>query len=114
MRWPQGIFYGWSMVAVAALPMAVGVGLLWSGLEVWEPVLECTVGWFTRWRIGLTEVLLLAILATLLVGAPLALVEGMLVDKLGPRRMVFIGLIMLGFGLALGSQPPSGVAFRAS
>ena len=108
MRWPQGIFYGWSMVAVAALLMVVAVAPLWIGLPVWNPLLESAAGWFRPWHIGITEAVLLLILAAMLVLPPVALVEGMLVDKLGPRRIVFIGLAMLGSGLALGSLVEEG------
>ena len=96
------------MVAVAVLLMVVAAVPLWIGLPVWNPLLESAVGWLRPWPISKTEALLLLILLTLLVGVPLALVEGMLVDNLGSRRMVFIGLTMLGFGLALGSLAPEG------
>ena len=103
MRWPTGIFYGWSMAAMAVLLMVVAVAPLWVGLPVWNPLLESVAGWFRPWRIGVTGAVLLLILAALLVTPLLALVEGMLVDRLGPRRSVFIGLSILGFGLVLGS-----------
>ncbi len=108
MRGPNGIFYGWSMVAVAVLLMVVAVAPLWIGLPLWNPLLESVSGWFRPWRVGVTEVVLLLILVAVLVLPLLAMVEGLLVDKLGPRRMVLIGLAMLGFGLALGSLVEEG------
>ena len=96
MRRATGIFYGWSMVAVAALLMAVGVGFLWSGLPVWTTVLKNNFSWTAGqmwWVYSLAQA-----------GVLMAPVVGILVDKLGPRRMVFFGLPVLGVGLVLFSQ----------
>lgn len=96
MRWPQRIFYGWSMVAVAALLLAVGVGSLSSGLPLWKPVFRNSFGWTAgqvSWAYALTQA-----------GPLMAPVVGILVDKLGPRRMVFFGLPVLGVGFVLFSQ----------
>ena len=97
VRVVRRMFYGWFMVAVGALLMAVGVGPLWSGLPVWNPVLRNGFGWTAgqmSWAFSLTQVQEGSMTAVL----------GILVDKLGPRRMVFLGLIVLGVGFVLFSQ----------
>ena len=96
MRWPQGIFYGWSMVAVAALLIAFGEWQLWDGLEHWHRELKYSFDWTagqTSWAVSLAQAVLL-----------MAPVAGLLVDRLGPRRAVFIGLLVLGAGFVLFSQ----------
>ena len=97
MRRVRGIFYGWFMVAVGALLMAVGVAPLWSGLPVWNPVLRNGFGWTAgqmSWAFSLTQVQ----------EGSMAPVLGIMVDKLGPRLMVFLGLLVLGAGFVLFSQ----------
>ncbi len=97
VRIVRGMFFGWVMVAVGALLMAVGVAPLWSGLPVWNPVLRNGFGWTAgqmSWAFSLTQVQ----------EGSMAPVLGMMVDKLGPRRMVFLGLVVLGAGFVLFSQ----------
>lgn len=97
MRPVRGMFYGWFMVAVGALLMAVGVAPLWSGLPVWNPVLRNGFGWTAgqmSWAFSLTQVQ----------EGSMAPMLGIIVDKLGPRRMVFFGLVVLGAGFILFSQ----------
>ena len=97
MRRVRGMFYGWFMVAVGALLMAVGVAPLWSGLPVWNPVLRNGFGWTAgqmSWAFSLTQVQ----------EGSMAPVLGIIVDKLGPRLMVFFGLLVLGAGFVLFSQ----------
>ena len=96
MRRSNGIFYGWSMVAVAALLMALGVAFLWNSLPVWTTVLRHSFGWSAgqmSWAYSLAQA-----------GVLMTPVVGILVDKLGPRRMVSVGLPVLGVGFVLFSQ----------
>ncbi len=96
MRWLRGIFYGWYMVALAALLMAVAGAPMWISLPAWHPLSEGSFSWDqpTPWWFSAVpfwaSVLLLPAL-------------GRLVDKLGPRRMVLCGLITVGLAFALGS-----------
>ena len=97
VRVVRGMFYGWFMVAVGALLMAVGVAPLWSGLPVWNPVLRNGFGWTAgqmSWAFSLTQAQ----------EGSMAPVLGILVDKMGPRRMVLLGLVVLGAGFVLFSQ----------
>ena len=93
----RGMFYGWIMAGLGALLMALGVVPLFVALPVWNPVLRNTFGWSPgqmSWAFAMTQVQ----------EGSLGPVVGLLIDKLGPRRMVFIGLIILGTGFVFFSQ----------
>lgn len=90
----RGMFYGWFMAGLGALIMALGCVPLWGGLPIWNPVLRNTFGWTAgqmSWGHAVTQA----------ESGFLGPVVGVLTDKLGPRRMVFIGLIILGSGFVL-------------
>ena len=95
------IFYGWRMVAVAVLIMSVSAVVASLGISVLYPLLEAITERMIS-SIGRSN-LVLSLLAGGMTAVPAALVEGLLVDRLGPRRSVFFGLILLGVGLLLGS-----------
>ena len=93
----QGMFRGWFMAGLGGLIMAVGTVPLWGGLPIWNPVLRNAFGWSAgqmSWAFAITQV----------EGGFLGPLEGILIDKLGPRRMVFIGLSIVGLGFVLFSQ----------
>ena len=93
----RGMFYGWFMAGLGALIMALGVAPLWHGLPIWNPVIRNAFGWTPgqmSWAYAVTQA----------ESGFLGPVVGLLIDKLGPRRMVFIGLIILGSGFVLFSQ----------
>ena len=90
------IFYGWFMVALGAVLMALGSAPLLYGLPVWNPVLRHAFGWSAFQMSGA--------FAIMQVEGAYAPLVGILIDKLGPRRMVLIGLIVLGCGFMLFSQ----------
>jgi len=91
------IFYGWFMVGLGALVGAVGTVPLFQGMPIWNPVLRSFFGWSTgqlTWAFVLTRV----------EGGILGPVEGILVERLGSRRMVLTGMSVLGGGFILFSQ----------
>lgn len=93
----RGVFYGWWLTGVGALVMALGTVPLFQGLPVWNPVLRNAFGWSAgqmSWAFAMTR----------LEGGLMGPVEGLLIEKLGPRRMVFIGMTILGAGFLLFSQ----------
>ena len=92
-----GLFYGWKLVGLTLLITALAGGPVWNGVGVWVKALEMHFGWS---RTQLTGAFSLAQLEGSLIG-PLM---GYLIDKIGPRRMVFIGFTVTGLGFILFSQ----------
>ena len=72
-------------------------GPVWSGVGVWIKALELHFGWS---RAQLTGAFSMAQLEGSIIG-PLM---GYMIDRLGPRRMVLIGLIITGLGFLLFSR----------
>lgn len=91
------LFYGWRMAVLGGLIMGMGTVPLFQGLPVWNPVLRNAFGWNASqmsWAFAVTRI----------EGGLLGPLEGILVERLGPRRMVFIGMMILGGGFILFSQ----------
>ena len=91
------MFYGWTLAGLGALVMAVGIAPLFNGLPVWNPVLRNTFGWTAgqmSWAFAIAE----------FEGGLFGPVGGLLIDKLGPRRMLLLGMLTLGTGFVLFSQ----------
>ena len=93
-RRPSRIFYGWWLAGVAAVIMAIGIVPVFQGMSVWFVALERQFGWR---RADLA----FAFSLTRAEGSLSGPVGGFLVDKLGPRRMVLLGGLLLGSGFIL-------------
>ena len=97
VRRVKRLYFGWVMVGLGALILALGSAPLWGGLPVWSPVLRNQFGWTTvqlSWAFAVTR----------MEGGLLGPLEGLLIQRLGTRRVVFIGLIMLGSSMVLFSR----------
>ena len=101
------MFYGWVIVANALFVNGLSSGPVWSGVGVWIKALELHFHWS---RAQLTGAFSMAQLEGSIIG-PLM---GYLIDKLGPRRMVFIGLVITGLGFLLFSRTESLIVFYVS
>ena len=91
------LFYGWRMAVLGGLIMGLGTVPLFQGLPVWNPVLRNAFGWNASqmsWAFSVTRI----------EGGILGPLEGILIARLGSRRMVFIGMMILGAGFILFSQ----------
>ena len=103
----RGMFYGWKLVGLALLVIALASGPIWSGVGVWVTALELHFGWT---RAQLTGAFSLAQLE----GSILGPFMGYLIDRLGPRRMVFVGLVIIGLGFILFSRTNNLLIFYLS
>ena len=94
LRRPSGVFYGWWLAGLTAVTMALVISPIFQGIGVFFFALERDFGWS---RAALSVAFSLARAAEAVI-APTA---GYLTDRLGTRRLVFIGYIILGFGFIL-------------
>ena len=90
----RGVFYGWWLVGAGALIMALTGVPIFQGMPTWFVVLERRFAW-NRAQLAL------AFSFTRVEGSVMGPVGGYLTDKLGPRRMVLIGLLIMGLGFLL-------------
>ena len=97
-------FYGWWIVAASCLIMSLNGGLYFYGFSSYfMPLIE-----EFRWsRAALAGVFSMARLE----GGLLGPVEGFLVDKFGPRKIMFAGILIMGIGFILMSQINSFIMF---
>jgi MFS family permease len=91
------VFYGWWLSGVAALVMVLGTVPFFQGMPAWNVALENHFHW-SRGQLAL------AFSLSRVEGSIMGPVAGYLIDKLGPRRMVLVGLLILGAGFLLFSQ----------
>lgn len=93
----RGIFYGWWLVAISGFVMVISTVPLFHAMSVWAVALERQFGW-TRAQLGF------ALTFTRIEGGLMGPVEGYLTDRVGTRRMVFVGLTILGVGFLFFGQ----------
>ena len=88
-RGGRGIYYGWWLVLITGLVMVIATVPLFHAMAVWAVALEVQFGW-TRAQLGL------ALTLTRVESGLIGPLEGYLVDRVGTRKMVLIGLVILG------------------
>lgn len=93
-RRSRGVFYGWWLVCISGFVNVLATVPLFHAMALWAVALEHQFGW-TRAQLGF------ALTFTRIEGGLMGPVEGYLADRLGTRRMVLIGLTILGFGFLL-------------
>ena len=93
----KDIFYGWWLVAVAALVMILSIVPFFHAMTAWFVVLERHFGW-NRAQLSF------AFSLSRVEGGILGPLEGLLIDRLGPRHMVIIGLTIMGAGFLIFSR----------
>ena len=105
-RFPQ-VFYGWYIVAACFIIALYMSGTVFYGFTaIFEPIAE-EFGW------SYTSISIAASIRGLEAGL-LAPVVGIMVDRWGPRRFIFGGVLCIGLGLLLLSQVHSIVMFYAA
>ena len=90
----KGVYYGWWLVALSGFIMTLAAVPLYHAMSVWSVALESQCGW-NRTQLGL------ALTFTRVEGGLMGPVEGYLTDRLGTRRMVLIGMLILGVGFLI-------------
>ena len=93
----QNVFYGWWLVPISGTVHMLTSVPLFHAMGLWFVALESAFGW-NRTQLSL------AFSFTRVEGGILGPIEGYLVDRMGVRRMVLIGLSILGCGFLLFSQ----------
>ena len=103
----RGIFFGWWIVFAGLVGMAVSVGFANHGLNAF--IIPLSKEFDVNIAI-IASIIVLGRMETAFIGP----VEGYLVDRFGPRTMMFIGVPILGVGLFLVSISPNLPTFIAS
>ena len=96
-RLVKGVYYGWWLVALSGFIMTLATVPLYHAMSVWSVALESQFGW-NRTQLGF------ALTFTRIEGGLMGPVEGYLTDRLGTRRMVLIGMLILGVGFLIFSR----------
>ncbi len=94
------IFYGWWIVLGGMVGMTLNAGMNWHGLNAFVLPLS------KDFSIGITTVVATLSLARL-ESAFIGPLEGYLVDRYGPRAMMFIGTGLMGLGFLVASVAPN-------
>ena len=94
---PRGVFYGWWLAVTAALVMVIGTVPMFQGMPIWFVVLERGFHWNSAQ-------LSLAFSLSRVEGSIMGPIAGYLIDRVGPRRMVLIGMSVLGIGFVAFSR----------
>ena len=106
-KWRHAVFYGWGLVVITIFLNAVTGSPVFGGVGVWVDALEQHFGWS---RAELSLAFSLGQLESGLAGP----VVGILVDKYGPKKIVFSGVTIIGLGFILFSQTNTLLVFYAS
>ena len=94
---PPSIFYGWWLSGLAGLVMVISAVPVFHGMAVWSVALRDHFGWNAT-QLGA------ALSLTRAEGALMGPLEGYLADKLGTKRMVLVGLLVLTVAFVIFSQ----------
>ena len=100
----QGFFYGWWIVIAGGAGMSIASGINFHGFGNFMIPLTSEFGWS---RTVVSAVFSLARLESGLLGP----IEGFFVDRIGPRRLMLVGIPLMGIGYILLSRVNSLAAF---
>ena len=98
---PRNVYYGWYIVFATGFVMTIATVPLFHAMTLWAVALENSFGW-PRGQLSL------ALTLTRIEGGLMGPIEGYLTDKLGARKMVLIGFIILGLGFLIFWQIDAG------
>tara|TARA_B100000745_G_scaffold79401_1_gene48804 strand:+ start:10778 stop:12085 length:1308 start_codon:yes stop_codon:yes gene_type:complete len=95
--WRLSLFYGWWLVILTLFLNAITGVPVFGAVGIWIDALETDFGW------SRTQLALAFSLGTL-EGSIVGPVVGIIVDRIGARRVVVIGVIIIGVGFLILSQ----------
>ena len=101
------VYYGWRLVPIAGLVMTISTTPMFHAMGLWFVALESRFGW-SRTQLSM------AFAFTRVEGGILGPIEGYLTDRLGTRRLVLVGLTVMGIGWLFFSQVQSLWMFYAA
>ena len=88
------LFYGWWLVPITGFIRVLTSAPLFHAMTIWSVALESHFGW-NRTQLSM------AFAFTRIEGGIMGPIEGYLTDRLGARRMVMTGLLVMGFGFVI-------------
>ena len=94
LRWGRPIFYGWWLALLALLVNALMTTPVWGGVGIWLSALEMEFGW-SRTQMAL------AFSLGQLEGSVAGPIVGFLVDRMGSKRIILAGTLVVGVGFVL-------------
>ena len=93
----RGVFYGWWLVGIAVVLLTLMAVSVFQGLGTFLVALQTEFGWSRTVLSG-------AFSLSRAQGAVIGPVEGWLIDKVGNRRMILFGYLLMAFGFLMFSQ----------
>jgi MFS family permease len=100
------VFYGWWITFAAFLNLFFTVGIVYYGFPVFYPAVAESLG-FTR-----AQVMKGFFIGFIIVAPLFGLLAGAMIDRLGPRKVIRIGIAFVGFSLIfLGTVQTLGVYY---
>ena len=97
LGWHRSVFFGWYLVGISSFMLMLMSTTVFQGVGTFFVALERNFGWNRTTLSG-------AFALSRVEGALLGPLEGWLVDRLGTRRMVIIGYLIMGLGFIFYSQ----------
>ena len=93
----RGVFYGWWLVGIAVVLLTLMAVSVFQGLGTFLVALQREFGWSRTVLSG-------AFSLSRAQGAVIGPIEGWLIDKVGNRRMILFGYLLMAFGFLMFSQ----------
>lgn len=93
----RGVFYGWWLVGIAVVLLTLMAVSVFQGLGTFLVALQAEFGWSRTVLSG-------AFSLSRAQGAVIGPIEGWLIDKVGNRRMILLGYLLMAFGFLMFSQ----------